>query len=273
MSFKKKLARLTGIRESLLPSSYQIVGDILLLKLPKIRPPKQKNKVAESMMKLLPYVKTVCEIKGVEGEFREPNVSVLSGNKIETIHTENSVQYKLDVSKIMFSKGNLNERKRIIPLIKEGEIIVDMFAGIGYFSLGIAKFTKAREVLAIEKNPVAYNYLADNIAINKISVINAMQGDCKLAAMAFRNYADRIIMGYFPHTEEFLPYALFMTKNTCIIHFHNIYKTKELWTLPFSQIDYACKKLQFKHKIINKKKVKSYSPNTYHVVIDFKVIK
>lgn len=273
MSFKQKLSKATGIRASLLPAGYQIIGHVVLLKLPKMKSPQQKQKIGSAILSLLPYVKTVCEIKEIKGELREPIINVVAGNVTETIHTENTIKYKLDVSKTMFSKGNLSERKRLIPQIKENETIVDMFAGIGYFSLGIAKFTRAKEILAIEKNPVAYNYLAENIMVNKINNINAIQGDCRVASSSFRNYADRIIMGYFPGTEEFLPYALFMAKNNCIIHFHNIYKTKDLWKKPIEQISYGCKRLGIKFEIISKKKVKSYAPNIFHVVIDFMVIK
>ncbi len=242
MSFKQKLSKATGVRASVLPAGYQIIGEVLLLKLQKMKSFKQKQEIASAILSLFPYIKTVCEIKEVRGEFREPDVKILSGNRTETVHTENQIKYKIDASKVMFSKGNLAERKRIVPLVKEGEVIVDMFAGIGYFSLGIAKFTKAKEILAVEKNPLAYNYLAENIPLNKISNINAIQGDCKTAALSFKNYADRIIMGYFPGTEEFLPYALFMAKNPCTIHFHNIYRTRELWKVPLSQITGTCAK-------------------------------
>lgn len=273
MSFKQKLSKATGTTSSSLPSGYQIIGDVLLVKLPKIKKPEQKSKIALSILSMLPYVRTVCEVKEIKGELREPEVNILAGSRTETIHTENGIKYKLDAARIMFSKGNLSERKRLIPQIKENEVIVDMFAGIGYFSLGIAKFTKAKEILAIEKNPVAYDYLAENIPLNSISNINALQGDCKTAALSFKDYADRIIMGYFPGTEDFLQHALFMAKNNCIIHFHNIYKTKELWKKPIEHISEACKRFNTGFEIAKKKKVKSYAPNVWHAVIDFRVIK
>ena len=128
MTFKQKISIETGIPEKNLPSSYQVIGNILLLKMPKIESWKQKQEIAEAVVKILPYVKTVCEIKEVGGEYREPDISVLIGDKTETMHMENRIKYNLDVAKIMFSKGNLNERKRIIPVVKEGETIVYMFA-------------------------------------------------------------------------------------------------------------------------------------------------
>lgn len=271
MSLKEKLAKATGMPAAKLPSGYQIIGDVMLLKL-KVKSPKQKKKIADAVISLLPYVKTVCEIKEVRGELREPSVSMLAGNSTITVHKENDVLYKIDVSKIMFSKGNMSERKRLLEHVKDGETVIDMFAGIGYFSLPIAKFTQAREIIAIEKNPTAYNYLTDNITLNKINNIVAIQGDCKIAARSLHAKADRIVMGYFPGTEEFLAAALWMAKPGCTIHFHNIYSEKELWKKPLSQIEEMCKVFSKKHQIILKKKVKSFSPKKWHIVIDFKVV-
>jgi tRNA wybutosine-synthesizing protein 2 len=271
MSFKQKLAKATGIKVAVLPSSYQIIGHVLLLKLPKIKSLNQKRKIASAILVLLPYVKTVCEIKEIRGEFREPSVTILAGNGTITTHKENGILYKLDAAKIMFSKGNLNERKRVINQVKDGELIIDMFAGIGYFSLGLAKFSKVREIIAIEKNSAAYNYFVENIELNKLTNISAMQGDCTIAAPSLKGMADRIIMGYLPGTENFLPYAMLMAKPGCVIHFHNTYKTKELWKKPLDDIGFVSRKFGFRSAILAKKKVKSYAPNVWHVVIDFQI--
>ncbi len=272
MSLKKKIAKMTRIKESTMPSSYQIIGHVMLMKFMKIKGLRQKQKVAQAVLSLLPYVKTVCEIKEIKGELREPSINAIAGNGTATVHKENDILYKIDVSKIMFSKGNLYERKRLLDQINDGETIIDMFAGIGYFSLPIAKLTKVKEIIAIEKNPVAYNFLAGNILLNKINNIIAIQGDCKVAARSFKERADRIIMGYFPGTEEFLPAAIWMAKEGCTIHFHNVYKENELWKSPVETIKLICEKFDRQYEIITKKKVKSYAPRKYHVVIDFKVI-
>jgi len=270
MAFKQKVAKATGISPAKLPSSYQIIGNVLLIKLPKLAA-KQKQKIAQAILQMLPYVKTVCEIKEIKGELREPVVTVLAGTNTQTVHRENDVLYKMDVSKVMFSKGNLSERKRLLDKIKEGETVIDMFAGIGYFSLPIAKFTKAKEVISIEKNATAYNFLTDNIALNKLGNIIAIQGDCITAARSFPSKADRVLMGYFPGTEKFLGAALWMSKPGCVVHYHNVYSEKELWKKPLGEIEELCKAFGKEYHIEGKKKVKSFSPKKWHVVVDFTV--
>jgi len=256
MSFRDKLAKKTAIPKEKLPASYQLVGDVLLIKFMKIKSLEQKKEIGKAIKEILPYVKTVCEITGISSEFRVPKIKKLIGNGTETIHKEHGIKYKLDAAKIMFSKGNLFERQRLLKQVRKNEVVVDMFAGIGYFSLSIAK--KCKKVYAIEKNPVAYKYLKENIKLNRIKNIVPIKGDNRKVKM--NEKADRILMGYFPGTEKFLPAAKRMIKKKGIIHYHNIYKEKDLWKKPLSELGNT--------KILSKKKVKSVAPKTYHVVVD-----
>lgn len=262
--FKQRISEKTGISEDKISSSSQIIGNIMLLKLMKIKSSTEKKKIAEAVLELYPRIKTVCEIKSIRGEFREPKINKLAGNGFVTVHKEHGILYTLDVSKIMFSKGNLFERNRIISQVKPGETIVDMFAGIGYFSLGLSK--RAGKVYAIEKNPVAYKYLKENISLNNISNIEPILGDNR--KIALKNIADRIIMGYFPNTDRFLKYALRFAKKKCIIHFHNSYRESELWDKPLNEL-----RILGDFKILNKRIVKSIGPRRYHVVVDVEIEK
>ena len=267
MGFKEKLSQEAKINLDKLPTGYQIVGNILLLKLPKIKSQKEKMIVAEKSKKILPYIKTVCEIKEVSGEFRKAKIKILFGKSTETIHKENGILYKLDVSKIMFSKGNLSERKRLIGKINPGEIVVDMFAGIGYFSLNLAKFTKTKNIYSIEKNKTAFGYLKENIRLNKIKNIEPLYGDCR--KVKIKEKADRIIMGYFPGTDKFLPSAFRLLKKKGIIHYHNIFSQEELWDKNIQILEKSAKENGFKlERVLEKKIVKDYAPNVYHVVVD-----
>lgn len=272
MRFRKRLAEITGLKQSILPDGYQAVGDIALLKLPDAEE-SEKKRIAEGVLKLLPYLKCVCEIKSVKGEFRQPETALLAGSRTETIHTENGVRYHIDVSKTMFSKGNVFERQRLIGKIRKGETVVDMFAGIGYFSLPIARHTEAGKIVAIEKNLDAFRFLKDGIKLNGATNIDAVWGDCRDFAESVKDFADRVIMGYLPGTEAFLPQAIAIAKSGAAVHFHNIYGKKHLWKKPVADIENACRQQGCKYKVLGKRKVKSYRPNVFHVVVDFQVMK
>jgi tRNA wybutosine-synthesizing protein 2 len=275
MHFKDKLK--TDIPRDKIPGSYQIIGDVLLLKFMKIKKMEEKKEIAKCLMAALPYVKTVCEVSGISGEFRKPKVKKILGNGTETLHKEHGIKYKLDVKKIMFSKGNVSERKRLAKDVKKNEIVIDMFAGIGYFSLGLSRH--AKKIYAIEKNKATFSYLKQNILLNNIKNIEPI-------------LADRVIMGYFcfskpktyrktktdaiqneswqsfPGTESFLGAALRFVKKGGIIHFHNTYATHELWHKPEEDL----KKYIPDFEVIEKRIVKSAGPHVQHVVLDVKVL-
>ena len=228
---------------------YQIIGDIALGK------GMTKDK-AEAMMRKMPGIKTVCSIEGISGELRQPVVRKIAGNGFETVHKEHGILYNLDVSKVMFSKGNVEERRRLLPLIGKSETVIDMFAGIGYFSLGIAK--RAGKVIAIEKNPEAFRYLLKNIKLNRISNIETVNDDCRNVDVR----GNRVIMGYFPGTEKFLPSAEKMLPDGGMVHYHNITGSEE----DFARL--IKKNMSRDFSTLLTRKVKSYSPSLNHYVAD-----
>jgi len=188
MGFKDKLKDvligiLTEEELSVLPRGFQNVGEVVIIKLnPKLHG--KKTLIAEKYLELLPSVKSVYLNSGrVKGQFRTPEkIEHLVGVKNSIIsHKEHGVIYKFDFTKIMFSMGNLNERKFLSTLVKEGEVIVDMFAGIGYFSLPIAKHSKPKKIFSIELNPESFKYLAENIKLNHFEeIITPIYGDSKI---------------------------------------------------------------------------------------------
>jgi tRNA wybutosine-synthesizing protein 2 len=262
MGFKDNLAEKTKLPIDILPSSYHVLGNILLLKLPNKKATREKRKIGSAILKMFPYIKTVCLQKGVSGEFRQPKIEIIAGlKKTEITHHELGCKFKMDVSKIMWSKGNHAERQHMIHVAKPHEIIVDMFAGIGYWCIPIAKHTKVKEIVAIEKNPVSFKYLQENIRANYISNITPILGDCRNVKDLPK--ADRIIMGYFPGTLKFLPAALKISKKGTEIHYHDI-----------SSNTNKLKKAILKYKNLKIKasrEVKEYSPSKKHYVLDLRV--
>ncbi len=270
MSFKKMVKEKTSLPAEKLPSGYHIIGDIMLLKMPKLIKAEQ-IRIAEILLELYPAVKTVAEIYEVSGEYRKPKACIIAGRKsLETVHIEHGIKYKLNVGKIMFSKGNLMERHRLEKIAKHDDIAVDMFAGIGYFSLGIAK--KAKRVYAIEKNPVAFGYLKENIRLNGLTNVTPKLGDCRRVRISEK--ADLIIMGYLPETSLYLNAAFKFIKPKGVIHFHNTYNESELWKKPLSELEKAAGRHGYAVRgILEKREVKSFAPRVYHVVIDAEVEK
>ncbi|PWU84734.1 hypothetical protein C4B63_206g3 [Trypanosoma cruzi] len=69
-----------------------------------------------------------------------------------TTHVENGIRYSFDVCKVMFCSGNGTERMHFATIEARDEVVVDMFAGIGYFTLPLAVFGFVKVIHALEKN-------------------------------------------------------------------------------------------------------------------------
>lgn len=243
-----------------IPNSYKIVGDIAIVKL-REEVQSYAKEIANAILASNPRLKSVWRDLGKEGMIRKPKLELLAGEGSETVHVENGCFFKLDVTKTMFSLGNQHERQRVAKEA-EGETVVDMFAGIGYFTVPIAK--RAEKVYAIEINPEAYRYLLENIRLNKLKNVLPVLGDS--LRLAPEGVADRVVMGHiFCH--DFLEVAIKALDGKGILHYHESTPLKVLHR-PIMRVQKACRSLGKDCKILNFRKVKNYSPGVVHVVVD-----
>lgn len=255
---KELLAKIRG---------YEVIGHVAVIRLPKELLP-WKETIANALLKG-GGIKTVVLWKGTEGRMRIPKVEVIAGNGTETIHKENGCLFKLDVSKVLFCPGNLYERMRLPKLVREGEVVVDMFAGIGQFTIPIAKHANPSVVFSIELNPVAFTYLCENVRINRVGhKVRAFLGDC--AQLAPRGVADRVILGLLHLSSVYLPLAMEVLKpEGGIVHYHESVPCGIGFERPIRRILEAA--AGRKVEILEKRVVKSYSPGVDHVVIDARI--
>lgn len=284
MGFKKKLIKklegqLSQEELDLLPSGFQTLGEVVIIKLDE-RLLGKKELIAKAYLDILHYMRAVYLNRGkIEGKFREPeHIEYITGEKNPIVlHKEHGVKYRFNIKKIMFSKGNINERKHLASLVEKGEIIVDMFAGIGYFSLPIAVLARPEQIYSIELNPTAYKYLVENIQLNNVEdIIKPIQGDCRKIVLTLSEKgvkADRIIMGVFPAPKGYIEEALTLVKNGgTIIHYEGIID-KDQDLLLYEEFSQIAQNQGFPSELKDRRLVKSYGPNLFHVVYDILVKK
>ena len=221
-------------------------------------------------------VKSIIKIDKIEGQKREPTVSLLYGSETETVHKENGCLFNLDLSKVMWAKGNNNERLRIAKLVTKGETVVDMFAGIGYFSIPIGVHSQAKEIISIEINPNSYHFLKKNIELNKINAkakydrMIPVLGDCAIEAPKYS--ADRVLMGYVKTTHHFLRPAMECVKDGGIIHYHETVPDKLIETRPYERVKevaFECGERDV--EVLHIQKINRYAPGVDHIVLDARI--
>ena len=253
----------------LLPKHWVQIGDVLILPLRKELEP-YKEKIAKVYAEVL-GVKTVLRKGHIHGETRKPDYEVLYGGDTVTVHIENGVKYKLDVAKIMFSPANVKERVRMARVAKPGELVVDMFAGIGHLSLPMAVHKKAR-VIAIEKDPYTFRFLVESIWLNGVQdLVTPYNIDNR--DFPVENIADRVLMGYVVKTAEFIPKALSIAKDEAIIHYHNTVPERLLPREPFETFQKIAGEHGYEVEKLKELVIKRYAPGVWHVVVDARVYK
>ena len=266
---KSKLSK-TEFKE--LPSSYDIIGDIIIIEI-KEELIKHEKVIGSALLKTHKNIKTILKKSGTHsGEFRTQQLKYVAGeNKKVTVYKENKVKIKLDVEKLYFSPRLSRERKRIYNLVKPDEKILVMFSGSGVYPIVISKNTQAKKIVAIEKNPIAHKYAIENLELNKTTNIELFLGDVNAIIPKLTEKFDRILMPLPKDAEDFLDLALTVSKKGTIIHFYDFEQEAEL-NKGQEKVKNACSHNKVKCKILKTVKCGQFSPGKFRICVDFQII-
>jgi tRNA (guanine37-N1)-methyltransferase len=248
--------------------AYEHIGDIAIID----RQQAQAHRVAQVLLKQN-RIKTVLQAESsVTGEYRTRSVSILAGEKrTKTLYRENKCRYLIDLSRVYFTPRLSTERARIADKIHDGEIVVDMFAGVGPFSILIAKRFPRAHVIAIDKNPDAIRYLKENVKLNKVENVKIIDRDARDAVKEISG-ADHVIMNL-PHSAiEFLDAAFGVLKNGGIIHFYAIAHENDLFDGILKRIEAVAGLSGLQIVPLDKRIVRPYAPYQFNICIDFQVL-
>lgn len=272
---QEKLAKtLTKKELELVPSSFQRLGHVVILRLkPELLP--KKKYIGEATLTCVPGIKTVCLHTGkIDSEFRQPKVEFLVGEENTTVdHHEHGCVFRFDVTKLMWSMGNMNERKRMYEMAQAGETVVDFFAGIGYWSIPIAKLTKVKHVYSIDANPDSIESLRVNQKLNKIpkEKMTIIHGKCEEVASTLGHIADRIILGYLP-APVFALAPAFHTFNPKggVMHYEGVCDEGKYEEL-MKDVREQGTSLGWEIELVHAQPVKTVAPGKWHYVLDIQV--
>lgn len=285
VSLKKRTPRVFSLEESLrdkltpeeleyVVKSFDVIGDIAIIEIPKELAKKEKL-IANSLLMVHRNIRSVYKKLGpMEGVYRTRKLKFLAGEKrTVTEYKENGCRFRLDVAKVYFTPRLSFERKRIAEQVKPGENILALFAGVGPFPVVIAKMQSHVKIHAVELNPHAFRHMQENIRLNRMQeMITPILGDVKdVIPKKFVNSADRILMPLPKGAEKFLGEAFLAAKRNGIIHFYQFASEKN----PFEDVEKLviseARLSGRKAEVIGKRIVRPFAPGVVQVVVDFRV--
>jgi len=256
-------------------SAFDQVGNIIIVRIPDSLLPKKKI-IGETLLKQVKIVKSVFyQASPVEGDFRIRNLEILAGeDTTETEYKEFGCRFEVDVANAFFSPRLSTERERIANLIQDGETMVNMFAGVGMFSILAAK-KKNCTVYSIDINPIASKLCEKNIELNKlVGKVISINGDTvTIIEEGLQDKADRTLMLLPERSDEFLDSAIKTTKDGGIIHYYShVHADKKSEAGKLSEKHYL-DVTPVKSEILASKIVRPIGPRYYQTVVDVKISK
>jgi len=275
MNLKEALVKkLTKKEIGLLHRSFDVIGDIAIVDIPKGL--KKKEKLIAKTLLNYNNIKTVLKkASNVQGRLRTRKLLWLAGEKRkETIHKESGCRFRVDVETCYFSPRLGTDRLDVAKKVKRGEKVLVMFSGVGPAPIVIAKHSKAKEVWSVEISRKASKYAEENIKLNKLMNVHHIQGDVKRVLPKIIKKVgkfDRIMMARPQLKYTFLKEAFSASKKGTVIHMHDFLFVQEIPKITLEKIEDELKKFKkFKHyKFLGWKKAGEIAPRKLRARIDF----
>ena len=273
---KKALESILSEQESEeLVSAFDQIGDIIIVRI-------QDSLISKKEIigkTLLEQVKTANSIfyqsSPVEGDFRTRNLQLIAGeNKTQTEYRENGCRFIVDVEKAFFSPRLSTERERISNLVRDNETVINMFGGVGMFSLLAAKET-ACTVYNIDINPVAAQLCKENVQINKLKgeVISLIGDATQIINEQLAGKADRVLMLLPERSDEFFDSALNGLKKKGTTHYYSHMHADKKQDAPKLSEEHFLSVNKTNAEIITSRNVRPVGPRFYQTVVDVKISK
>ena len=255
--------------------SYDIIGDIAVVRIPE-EAEQYSKLIAEAIMHIHKHVKSVWhQVSPVSGDFRLRKLELIAGErKTETLYKEYGCTFKVDIEKCYFSPRLSYERMRIAKLVQPNEIVINMFAGVGCYSILIAKHSEVRKIYSIDINPHALHYMRENVKLNKVEgrVVPILGDAKKVIEESLSEVADRVLMPLPEKAYEFLESAFQALKpEGGWIHYYSFEhaaKSEDPLKKAKEKISEKLRNQRFDCEISFGRIVRGTGPNWYQVALD-----
>ena len=260
-----------------LPKSFDLIGDIAILDL-KPELTTHEGTVGQAVMQVHPNVRAVFAKAGpVSGPDRlRPLRRVAGENRTETTHREFGCRFKVDLSKVFFSPRLSTEHQRVAESVGEQEVIVDMFAGVGPFSILIAKRLGAVKVNAIDSNPEATRLIEENARLNRVETkVQVWAGNAnEIVPSHLEGKATRVIMNHPSEARDFIGTACRALRTTGgMIHYYSFTDGEDCERKGRYEFEAGLKGSGWKTEdTVETRRVREVGPFKWQVAVDARLI-
>jgi tRNA (guanine37-N1)-methyltransferase len=159
----RELLHLDEAEAALLPRAFDVVGEIVLIRLPR-ELEGRAGEVGEALLAFVPGARLVGLDRGVKGPERLRALERIAGSgPWTTRHSENGLSIEVDLERAYFSPRLAREHALVAAAVRAGERVYDLCCGVGPFALSIARDGRAREIVAVDFNPDAIRLLKANL--------------------------------------------------------------------------------------------------------------
>ncbi|MFP3235323.1 MAG: class I SAM-dependent methyltransferase family protein [Nitrososphaeria archaeon] len=249
---------------------FDVIGDVAIIRVRPELPREARVVAAEALMRAVPSIRSVwAQVTPVSGEYRLRGLEHLAGEeRTLTLYRENGCSYLVDVAKVYFSPRLSGERLRVASLVRDGEVVHNMFAGVGPFSILIARMAKGVRVYSSEINPDAYELLERNVRLNRVegSVI-PMLGDALEHARRLRDLGIRANRVLLPLPERALDALPVATEELRVLGVAHIYLHVEGGSPERRAMEEVSSRVPELHPYYART-VREVAPRLYQVVVD-----
>ncbi len=260
-----------------LPKSVDIIGDIAIIELsPEIE--ENKREVGSALLKVFNNLKTILVKKSpITTSYRVRDYECIAGeDKTITKHKEFGCEFFVNLSKAYFSPRLSFEHNRIATNVNDKDVVVDMFSGVGPFSIIIAKRFKKIKVYAIDINPEAVKFLLKNIFHNKVKEkVTAVFGDAQETGDKYlRKTANRVIMNFPSNAINYVQSACNILKQEGgTIHYYTFMDDSSSLEDKIIELKNEVAKAGREiHEIIYSREIKDIAPRKFQIVIDANIV-
>ena len=259
-----------------LPQSFDQIGDVVIVDFhPDLN--EYLSVIAQGFLEAFPTIKAVyAKVGGVHGVTRVRSLKLLAGvDKDWVVHKEYGLRLWINFKQVYFSPRLSEEHRRVAKQVRDGEIVVDLFGGVGSFSLHISQLAQAK-CYSVDINPVAIECLRKSKEHNKLrGEVIPVHADARIWVKQMpTNFADRVIMNHPSQAHEFLEEATRIIKPGGVLYFYTFARIKD-WREHGLQIlrdglnatDWEVA------EVLGARRVRQYSPSHHHVCLEVRVQK